>query len=289
MAILTATLPAIVAAVNAKNPTLGITLAEAIYSKPRPNDASWEGEVLPGNTLMRITPNETSKYSGTTLVGYDRLDLKVLGGILGGVVSLPETILKVSAAIPFFDSLYSVQMHPEDFIEGDITDKGDGTRQMVLTAKAEAIAWIGGTTTTFTVKAAAVPIGNVITNTVLDGYKYISDSVKGFAETYAYPIDFTPQFTALSHVTDQTTDFTELAAALAAGTGEAWLATGAGKFTLQGAVITHAGINDEEWPTNHSYKYAILVQLGAACENLEGTLVIHYNDPVESFDPGTVD
>lgn len=289
MAILTATLPAIVTAINAKNAALGLTLAEATYSKPRANDDTWEGEQLVGNTLMRVTPNDTSKYSGTTLVAYDRLDVKVLGGVLGGIISLPETITKVSAAIPFFDSLYSIQMHPEDFVEGDITDKGDGTRQMILTAKADAVAWLPGTTTTFTVKAAPVPIGNVITTTVLDGYKYISDSVKGFAETYSYPIDFTPQFDKLSLVTDQTTDFTDLAAALASGTGEAWVKSGAGKFTLEGAVVTHAGINDEDWPTNHSYKYAILVQLGAACENLEGTLVIHYNDPVESFNPGTVD
>ena len=289
MAILTATLSAIVTAINAKNSTLGLTLAEATYSKPRVNDETWEGEKLDGNTLMRITPNATSKYSGTTLVGFDRLDVKVLGGILGGVIALPETINSVSAAIPFFDSLYSIQMHPEDFEESEIADVGDGSRQMVLTAKDDAVAWIPGTTTTFVVKSAPVPIGNVITATVLDGYKYISDSVKGFAETYSYPIDFTPHFDELSLVTDQTTDFTTLAAALASGTGEAWTKSGAGKFTLEGAVVTKAGINHEDWPTNHSYKYAVLVQLGTACANLEGTLVIHYNDPVESFNPGTVD
>lgn len=289
MAIYTATLSAIVAAANAKNPSLGITLAEATYSKPRLNDETWEGEQLPGNTLMRITPNETSKYSGTTLVGYDRVSVATLGGILGNQIALPETIALASAAIPYFDSLYSIQMHPEDFEEANITDKGDGTRQLILTAKADAVAWIGGTSATFTVKAAPVPIGNVITTTVLDGYKYISDSVKGFAETYSYPIDFTPQFATLSTITDQTAEFTGLAAALTAATGEAWKATGADKFTLEGAVITHAGINEEEWPTNHSYKYAILVQLGAACANLEGTLVIHFNDPVETFNPGTVD
>lgn len=289
MAIMTATLAGIVTAINAKNPTLGLTMAEATYSKPRANDDTWEGEQLAGNTLMRVTPNETSKYSGTTLVGYDRLDVGVLGALLGGKISLPETLTNSIEAIPYFDSLYAIQAHPEDFELTQLTDNGDGTRSMVLRAKADAIAWLGGTSTTFTVRAAPVPIANVITTTVLDGYKYISDSVKGFAETYSYPIDFTAQFDQLSLITDQTTNFTGLAAALASATGEAWVASGAGKFTLEGAVVTHAGINEEEWPTNQSYKYAILVQLGAACENLEGTMVIHYNDPVEAFNPGTVD
>ena len=286
MAIMDFSVNSIITAINAANSGLGLTLAEVQLSAPRIKDATWQGETLSGNTLIRITPNSSSKYTGTTVCGYDRLDLSVLYTLLGGVVRMPDTVTKVSEAIPYFDAIYSLTMRTADFVEGNLTDNGDGTRTMVLTAKSDAIAWIG--TATFTVRNAPVSVNTVITNTVLDGYQYLHDTTKGYAESYSYPYDFTAQFSVLSTITTQTTDFTTLAAALTAVTGDTWVTTGTAGFSLSGATILNAGINQADWGTNQNYKYAIIVMLGNTSTNLEGNLIIHFNDPVESFDPSVV-
>lgn len=286
MAIMDFSVNSVLTAINAANSGLALTLAEIQFSAPRANDATWQGETLTGNTLIRVTPNTTSKYTGTTVVGYDRLNLSVLFNLLGGVVRLPDTVTTIAAAAPYFDALYSLTMRTADFIDGPIVDNGDGTRTMVLTAAADAIAWVG--TATFTVKNAPVSVNNVITTTVLDGYQYLHDTTKGFAESYSYPYDFTDQFAVLSTITMQTTNFTSLAAALTAITGDAWAVSGAAGFSLGGAVVMEAGINQPEWPTNQNYKYAVVIQLGSVSTNLEGNLILHFNDPVESFDPTVV-
>ena len=286
MAIMDLTVNSVLTSINAANSGLGLTLAEVQFSAPRANDATWQGETLTGNTLIRVTPNATSKYTGTTVVGYDRLNLSVLQTLLGGVVRLPDSVTTVAAAIPYFDALYSLTMAASDFVDGDITVNADSTRTLTLVAKDTAIAWVG--TATFTVKAAPVSVNNVITNTVLDGYQYLHDTTKGFAESYSYPYDFTAQFDILSTITLQTTDFTQLAAALTAITGDTWVTSGTAGFSLDGAVVLEAGINQATWPTNQNYKYAIVVQLGTTSTNLEGSLILHFNDPVETFDPNVV-
>lgn len=154
MAIMDFSVNSIITAINAANSGLGLTLSEVQLSAPRANDETWQGETLERNTLIRITPNDTSKYTGTTVCGYDRLDLSVLHTLLGGTVRLPDTVTKVSEAVPYFDAIYSLTIRTADFIEADITDNGDGTRTMVLTAAADAIAWIGSAT--FTVRSAPV-------------------------------------------------------------------------------------------------------------------------------------
>ena len=286
MAIMDFSVNSIITAINASNSGLGLTLAEVQLSAPRIKDATWQGETLTGNTLIRITPNASSKYTGTTVCGYDRLDLSVLFNLLGGVVRLPDTVTTVAAAAPYFDALYSLTMRTADFVDGPIVDNGDGTRTMVLTAAADAIAWVGSAT--FTVKNAPVSVNSVITNTVLDGYQYLHDTTKGYAESYSYPYDFTDQFSILSTITTQTTNFTQLASALTAITGDTWAVSGAAGFTLDGATILNAGINQADWGTNQNYKYAIIVMLGSTSTNLEGNLIIHFNDPVESFNPAVV-
>lgn len=286
MAIMDLTINSVLSAVNSANSGLGLTLAEVQFSAPRVNDATWQGETLTGNTLIRVTPNGTSKYTGTTVVGYDRLNLSVLQTLLGGVVRLPDSVTTVAAAVPYFDALYSLTMVASDFVDGAIVTNGDGSRTMTLTATATAIAWIGSAT--FTVKSAPVSVNNVITNTVLDGYQYLHDTTKGFAESYSYPYDFTAQFATMSTITTQTTDFTALAAALLAITGDTWAVSGAAGFTLDGAVVLNAGINQSDWPTNQNYKYAIIIQLGSTSTNLEGSLILHFNDPVETFNAAVV-
>lgn len=104
MAIMDLTINSLVSAINSLNTNLNISLEEIVVSTPRANDATWHGETLAGNTLIRVTPNATSKYTGTTVVGYDRLSLSVLFNLLGGIVRLPESVTTVSAAIPYFDA-----------------------------------------------------------------------------------------------------------------------------------------------------------------------------------------
>lgn len=280
------TINQVLAAVNTANANLNLTLAETQFSVPRINDATWQGETLAGNTLIRATPNGTSKYTGTVVFGYDRLNLSVLSTLLGGIVRLPAGVTKVSEAVPAISAGYSILMHTDDFEDLPIIDNGDGTKSITLTAKSTAIGWVGSAT--FLIKAAPLAINTVITQTVLDGYKYLHDSAKGFAESYSYPYDFTAQFATLSLVNSQTTDFTGIAAALTAITGDSWAVSGAVPFSLGGATILDVGINQAGWPTNQNYKYAIVIQLGAACGNLEGSLIIHFNDPVETFDPSVV-
>jgi hypothetical protein len=286
MAIMDLTINAVLAAVNSANAGLALTLPEVQFSAPRVNDATWQGETLSGNTLIRVTPNETSKYTGTTVIGYDRLNLSVLQTLLGGVMRLPDTVTTVAAAVPYFDALYSLTIVPSDFVDGPITVNADSTRTLTLTAVEGAIAWIG--TASFSIKAAPVSVNNVITNTVLDGYQYLHDTTKGFAESYSFPMDFTPEFATMSTITQQTTNFATLAASLTAISGDTWVTSGTAGFSLDGAVVLNAGINQAEWPTNHNYKYAVIIQLGTTSTNLEGSLILHFNDPVETFDPNVV-
>ena len=285
MAVATFTLAKVLEQINTLN-SLSLASTELTFSSVRPNDETWQGESLAGNTLIRITPNETSDYTGTVICGYDRLPLSVLHTIMGGKIRLPSEVTNAEGAVPYFESVYGFALQPGDLTGGDVVTDGEGKKTLTFTAADTAVAFVGSAT--FDIIESAVPIANIFTSTTLDGYKYINDSTKGFAESYSYPYDFTAQFDVLSTITTQTTNMTALAAALSAITGDSWVATGAAGFSLDGAVIAVAGINDPLWGTNNNYKYAIIVTLTAACANLEGQLIIHFNDPVEAFDPSQV-
>lgn len=278
------TVSAILAQANSKNSGLGLTLAEVIFSRPRTKDDTWQGETLSGNTLIRITPNANSKYTGSVVVGYDRINVSVLYGLLGGVIRVGDEVTDVTGAAIYIANVYGVAAQATDFEPATITTDGNGKRWLTLKAKPTAVGWLGEAT--FEVKSAPVAMTSVVTQTVLDGYKYISDTDKGFAETYSYPVDFTGAFAQLSLITTQTSDMTGLATALTTVTGDTWSATVDATFSLKGATVVFAGINtDMSQPTNKAYKYAIVVALSASCTALEGSLIIHFNDPVEVIDP----
>ena len=208
------TVSSILAQANSKNSGLALTLAEVTFSQPRVKDDTWHGETLSGNTLIRITPNSSSKYTGSVVVGYDRVDLSVMYGLLGGVVRVGDEVTNLAGAMVYIANVYGIAAQVSDFVPANITTDANGKRWLVLEAVAKAVGWLGKAT--FEVKGAPVAMTSVVTQTVLDGYKYITDTDKGFAETYSYPVDFTGAFTQLSTITTQTSDLTALATALTA-------------------------------------------------------------------------
>ena len=281
------TVSSILAQANSKNSGLALTLAEVMFSQPRVKDDTWQGETLSGNTLIRITPNANSKYTGSVVVGYDRVNMSVLHGLLGGIIRAGDEVTDVTGAMIYIANVYGIAAQATDFEPANITTDGDGKRWLVLKATANAVGWLGEAT--FEIKPAPVSMTSVVTQTVLDGYKYITDSDKGFAETYSYPLDFTGVFAQLSTVTTQTSDLSPVATALQTITGDTWSATEAAPFSLYGATVLFAGINaDMQQPTNKAYKYAIVIALSASCGSLEGNLILHFNDPIEAIDPDYV-
>lgn len=265
MSILDITHERFVKAINvANNSTL--KLADVVFSRARENGSA----IHPGDTLIRVKSRDDRKLIGSTICGYTRIKLSVLGSALGGQISAPATAKSVDDIVPYLYLNYGIRVSKEEF-EPATVQGGGGIRMITLTAKPDSAFFTGNA------MFELMDCPEVATKDYYTGLANIEDNGSQFAETYKWILNATAEKAIMATITTGTVDFKALSEALARVTGHPWTWDGKGPYSLQGAVVRRAGLTDTLWGTNKSYAYAIVVELSDACTNLQGNLYIHFN------------
>lgn len=267
--------------INKKN---GLTLKaeDIIMSFAEPSTGTWLEENGLGNTLVRITATESSKYTGNVVVAYDRVDINYIAALLGNHCGLPETVTTVHAALPYFAARHGILLHPEDFEDGVVSWTEIGA-SFTIRAKAESLIWVGEAA--FTSNIMPEELANIVTNTDLPEYDILREtSDKFFAETFVYSIDFTDHFDALSSMSALDFDLPTLVDIINQETSaiDYNLNDNVGDWkSLFGATITYNGMNSGIGIANPNYKYVLKLKVREDSTVSEGELLLHYNDPIE--------
>lgn len=273
--------------VNSTNSTTYV-LADLVFGTPAPTEGSWQGNVTTKNTVLRIAAAPGGTYQGSVVVVYDRLNLASLANIPGFKprATNPATTHDILGGIRYFTGL---NLSVDDIEPTPMTDNGDGTYTGTLTAKAGSLGWYGSIQVI--VQKGGDRLSDLITDAELDGLNYpTASSTDVYGSLYTYPYDFTPYKATLDAIVDGATLTTEQADALVValkavdlGAGKAtWNNDGAATtYSLNGAKCVTNGLNGSDLPTNPNYKYVMFLDLRAAVTAPKGTLILHYNDPID--------
>lgn len=277
--------------INSKNATT-FTANDLVFSPPQAINGTWRELANPHNTVVRVTAAVGSAFQGTQVVTYDRLKLSDLAKIGGFKIASdkPATVHDLFTGITYYNG---IRFSADDLENSPVVNNGDGTYSATLTAKAGSYGWVGSLAVTITQGASA--LDTVISKADMPGLNYpTANDTDVFAALYLYSYDFTGNYNDLvdfeegEPLTQHQADALALAIKAKDKSSGAALWTGDSAVTawsLGGAVPVHNGMNGVDLPTNPSYKYALLLQLRADVTIPRGTLIIHYNDPV---DPGSV-
>lgn len=269
MSILDITHERFVKAINVANNT-SLTLADVVFSRARENGSA----IHPGDTLIRVKSRDDRKLIGSTICGYTRINLAVLGAALGGYLAAPATAVTSDDVVPYLYLNYGIRVSKDEFVLANIVAEGapgEQPRLLTLTAKPDSAFFTGNA------MFELVDCPEVSTDEYYAGAANIEDNGSNFAETYKWILNATSEKAIVSTITTGTVDFKDLAAALSRLTGDAWVWDAVAPRSLKGAVVRRAGLTDALWGTNKSYTYAIVVELSSACTGLQGNLYIHFN------------
>jgi hypothetical protein len=282
-AVLDTTVAGLLDHLNLQYPELQLALSEVRFSKPTAKPAQWAGEALAGNTLIRVTPTATSRLSGSLVMGYDRLPLAALSGMIGATIPVSTSTTDMAGVISDLYRYYGIAVQVTDFEAASIITAGDLTKSITLTAKPEALGWTGSAV--FAIKAAPVSVTWTVPETVLGGFNYVDTASTPMAESLTYNIDFTGDYVTLHQQLTDGFNGTTLASVLTKYTNVNWVADAVGEYSLLNAQVVFAGLNSTAgFPFNTNYKYTIIIDLdGASCTGLAGALFLHFNDPVEYY------
>jgi hypothetical protein len=277
--------------INAKNATTFVA-TDLVFSPPQPLNGTWRELANPHNTAVRVTAAEGSAFQGTQVVTYDRFKLSDLANLPGFSLSAdhPATVHDLFTGLMYYNGL---RFTAEDLEDSPVTDNGDGTYTATLTAKAGSYGWVDSLVVNIT--QGATTLDTVISTGDMPGLNYpTANDTDVYAALYMYGYDMTPYYSDLVDVEEGVPLTQHQADALAVAFKAVDRSSGATlwngdaastSWSLAGAVATHSGMNGVDLPTNSSYKYALLLQLRDDVQTPRGTLIIHYNDPV---DPGSV-
>lgn len=130
----------LVAAIRAQNPTYAALLADLAITSPVTNTE----QVYTGNTLATVNVPNSTEVVGTTLIGYDRVDLDKLGTWLNHCIRLPENATTLTQLVAALASYHRCVVDASDLTcEFTIVDDKP---YVTITAVADAISWTGTTT-----------------------------------------------------------------------------------------------------------------------------------------------
>lgn len=273
------------------NETNGTTLvaSQVVFGTPQVINGTWRGLANPHNTAVRISADPSSEFEGYQVLTYDRYKLDDLVELQGFVVSAdhPVTVYDLFDGLLYFNGL---RLGPDDVVDSPVDDNGDGTYSATLTAKPTSLGWIGSLALTNFAQGAA-PLDAALSGSDMPGLNYpeARDDVV-FAALYLYGYDFTDLYDTLLDFeedsiidSEQATPLAEFVNTVDVSSGAGlWVGTAQPEWSLAGAKVVYNGINTAELATNPSYKYALLLELAATVTTPVGTLVLHYNDPVDS-------
>ncbi len=274
---------------NAKNATT-FKMTDLDFSAPTVINGTWRGVANPHNTAVRLTASATSIFQGTVVVTYDRLELKEIVKIPGFTLRAdhPTSAHQLLDGLATFNGL---NFTTDDIEDSPVTDNGDGTYAVTLTAKANSYGWVGSVTIPNFGQGGA-PMDRVLSGNDMPGLNYPTSSDGDvYAALYMYPYDFTDFYDLLLDLEPGVPLTTQQAIDLAAAFNEVDVSSGAGawntnpdltSWSLAGAVPYYNGLNMPEFLSNSSYKYALMLDLRAGVTIPMGRLMLHFNDPVDS-------
>ncbi|BDD79842.1 hypothetical protein [Burkholderia phage FLC9] len=273
----------------------GVTLDPSLYTFGAPTPFADPQGVT--NTSMLITVAEvTAPYQGAQTVYYTRLQLSDLAALLPQPIQA-NGLSKVSDFWPILNANFGLNFVPGDLNDNDpITVGSDGSGSVTLIAQSGSLGWIGQVTMSFV--AGNYDLATVMTGTALNGLMYPNqDLTKPFGELYSYWRDMTAWQNDLLQINTSTSDLSTLTADLKACTGDNWINTAAGRFSLQGAAVVYNGpvvaftpIAGTVMTPNTNYTYVLVIQLGSGSLGYGGYLFLHYGaiDPYANSDGATV-
>jgi hypothetical protein len=280
--------PSLLAYLNAKNATT-FTLDDVVFSTPTPINGTWREVANPHNTAVRVSAKPGGKYQGSQVITYDRLKLSDLLKLTGWRVNAdhPTTSLDLLPAIAHYQG---IQFSTDDIESTPVTDNGDGTFTCTLTAKAGSLGWQGSVV--LSIKQGGASLDAALPNADLPGLNYPTASdADVYADLYLYGYDFTGSYADLMDVEPDETLTQHSADALALAINQLDVSSGKGLWnssdqsavwSLFGATCTYSGLNKAELLTNPAYKYVTMIQLRPDVTTPRGTLIFHYNDPIDS-------
>lgn len=268
----------IIDAVNAAN-GLALKNTDVMLSVSTNQDNSWLVEQGHGNTVVRVVATKEGDFEGETLIAYDRVNLSLIKGMVGGFLGIPKSVTTVHQALPYFASRYGIVFHADDIEDGAVVWTEGVGASFQLKAAATSLIYHGEETFISTILPEE--LANIIVDTDLPEYPvFTHSSDKYFAEALVYGVNFSNEQVQLSAMTTENYNMTDLQTILNANTSISWTtednpdAIGC----LFNSQITYNGLNTGVEIANTSFKYLMVVELRNDSNVVEGSLLIHYND-----------
>lgn len=268
-------LAAILAAIKQLNGGLNLVQGEYTYGLPVPVAPDAAGT----NTQLTITAMDTqSTYDGTDTIRYTRLDLADLAILvpLNIRADLPATTWDVAQRL---NALYGTNFHPEDIVSTPVTTLVDGAGSVTLTAQTNSLSWIGSVVVNIT--RGGIPLTSALKVVNLPGL-YMPNRKDGrpYGEMYSIFRDMSAWHVDAAAIVVGATDLTPLQTLLINVTGDAWVLTGSGRFTLDGASVVYNGPTSGDPRLKQDYQNGLIVDLSPVQSlGLSGSLLLHYNAP----------
>ena len=257
---------------------LDLVAAEYVWSAP--------AEVTPAvgllNTSIKITAkNQQSAYAGEMTLRYHRNPLSDLATQVQLIVPVKE-LNTTKDIIDAMNKRFGTVFTAEDIVVRDLTteEKVVGT-PIQLDAVPTSLAWIGSTMVG--TRTGGLILGDYLKNTRLNGLNYPSPTTtRPYAQIYSYWRNMSTSYNQLKDIVVGTDQLSIIRDVLALQTGDNWLLTGSGRYSLQGAQVTAVGLcRDNPDISNVKYDFFIKVRLSDTYSiGLTGDLTLHFDEPV---------
>lgn len=274
---------------NAANSTT-YTENDLTFTAPKVVAGTWRDDTTDHNTAIRAMGKEGGKYQGRKVLTYDRLDFASLAYVPGfKIMATGKTT--AHQLIDLITHFNGVRLTVDDFEDTPIVDDGNGNLSVVISAKPNSIGWIGSITVP--VQPGGIALEEAVATPVLPGLNYPTTSdTDTYGLVYTYGYDFTAYFDDLIDIeagqpsSGQLDQIVNMLKAVDVSSGKTLWNNTAGNtaWSLEGATITHAGLNESTLPTNQAYKYVIGIQLRADVTIPKGVFYLHFNDPFNPDD-----
>ena len=105
-------------AINTAN-NITFSMDDVVFSKPRVNTTGYIG----GNTLLRMLPRNRAGLDGSTVLGYDRVNLSAIANAVGNSIAVPVAITDPMDMLPYFHQNYGIGISAQD-LTANITVSG---------------------------------------------------------------------------------------------------------------------------------------------------------------------
>lgn len=231
------------------------------------------GETLTG---LQVAASISSHLTGDTEVTYERLSLRTFFFNIPIDFRLTEAITKEYISAQFLER-FKVTLNPEDF-EFSVMDYGEGRAKRVdIVVNPSSYIWVGS------LEGWILPpnyIGDLL------GETKISFNTQTFkTNAYIYSVERTFALMTDALIASLPVSFeiytldlitSPLVEYLSATTGDPWVIDLVeSEFNLMGSKVLFNGYIDVT-----QTKYAVVLELGPLCSNLEGTLIIEFDKTV---------